>query len=237
MFTIQHLTTGFPGNALHENIEVTINPSEILLLVGSNGIGKSVFLKTLLNIHKPFSGQWFLDKTPLQSKSSQELADYISLLLPTPPNVENLTTVDIVISGRQRFLKPWTSNHSQIEFVKPIFDKIGIIHLWDKRFSNLSDGEKQKVMLARCLAQNTPIILLDEPMAFLDYPSRKEFLELIQTIAKTEQKYIILSSHDIEISLPYASKVLHLQSKRYSLHSNPLSLSAEQLFPGHEKTV
>jgi iron complex transport system ATP-binding protein len=231
MFTIQQLTTGFNHKLLHKDIDLSMQPGEILLLVGSNGIGKSVLLRTLLNIHKPLSGTWNLDQYPLHNKSSKDLSNYISLLLPTPPSIENLSSTDIVISGRQRFLKPWTTSESQFDFVRPIFNKIGIPHLWDKPFATLSDGEKQKVMLARCLAQETPIILLDEPMAFLDYPSRKEFLSLISTIARTEHKYILLSTHDIEISLPCANLVLHLLPNEFRIYNNPSSLTAQTLFP------
>ena len=137
-------------------------------------------------------------------------------MLPTPPSIELMTCIEIVLSGQQRFMKPWTISSSYQETqVMKYFELCQITHLAQKNFAQLSDGEKQKVMLARCLAQETPIILLDEPMAFLDYPSRKHFLSLIKKIAQTQQKTIIVSTHDIDISLPFANQILAFSENQW----------------------
>jgi iron complex transport system ATP-binding protein len=113
-----------------------------------------------------------------------------------------------------RFLNPWQWNYSDTaEIANQALAQTGAEAFALKQFASLSDGEKQKVMLARCLAQNTPVILLDEPLAFLDYPSRLEMLKLLQKIAKESQKIILFSSHDIEIGLPYADNLLFLKGK------------------------
>jgi iron complex transport system ATP-binding protein len=213
MLKIQELTTGIFQNKrtrlLHERISVEIPTSSVTLLLGANGIGKSVFLKTLLNLHPSLSGKIRYNEHSLSSLSSSERSHFISLMLPTPPTVELMSCIEIVLSGQQRFMKPWSiSSQSQENKVLEYFNQCQISHLANKNFAQLSDGEKQKVMLARCLAQETPIILLDEPMAFLDYPSRKHFLSLIKKIAQTQRKTIIVSTHDIDISLPFANQIL-----------------------------
>ena len=205
MLAIHEISTGFKIKnkltEIHSKISFSLESGSITLLLGANGIGKSVFLKTLLNIYKPLGGFVTLNGKQLSSMPNDELSSFISLMLPTPPN---MSALDIAMSGRQRFTKSWQLNNDENEAIVNSYFKIcGIEELKNKNFAQLSDGEKQKVMLVRCLSQETPILLLDEPMAFLDYPSRIQFLSLVKKFAEEQGKYIIISTHDIDISLPY----------------------------------
>lgn len=235
MLKLHELTTGFIKNqqthVLHEKISIALKPGTITLLLGANGIGKSVFLKTLLNIFKPISGNVEFENKYINELKSNELASIISLMLPNPPAIELMSALEIVMSGQQRFNKPWKAQQNEaLENVKLYFDKCKVSHLINKNFAELSDGEKQKVMLVRCLAQETPIILLDEPMAFLDYPSRKQFLQLIQEIAEKEGKYIIVSTHDIEISLPICNTIIALTKTNWQHYTQPNQFTPELIF-------
>jgi len=235
MLKIQELTTGFNQNrkihVLHENISLEILPGNIMLLLGANGIGKSVFLKTILNIIRSISGNVIFNQQTLNQLEANKLAEYISLMLPNPPSIELMTCLEVVLSGQQRFLNPWIlSQEKETKHAIQYFEKCKILHLIHKNFAQLSDGEKQKVMLARCLAQETPIILLDEPMAFLDYPSRKHFLSLIKEIAETQQKIILVSTHDIEISLPFASNILAFSKNKWQFFVNPSDFHPNLIF-------
>jgi len=235
MLAIHEISTGFKiknkSTEIHSKISFNLESGSITLLLGANGIGKSVFLKTLLNIYKPLGGFVTLNGKQLSSMPNDELSSYISLMLPTPPNIELMSALDIAMSGRQRFTKSWQLNNDKNEaIVNSYFRICGIEELKDKNFAQLSDGEKQKVMLVRCLSQETPILLLDEPMAFLDYPSRIQFLSLVKKIAEEQGKYIIISTHDIDISLPYANHILAFTKNRYQFFNDPKIFSTDLIF-------
>lgn len=235
MLNLKEITTGFnnkqKSQVLHENISIEIVPGTLTLLLGANGIGKSVFLKTLLNIFPALSGEIHFKNQPINQLPPNQLADFISLMLPNPPSIELMTAFEIAMSGQQRFQNAWKLNQNEEKSkISAYFEKCQIPHLIHKNFSELSDGEKQKVMLVRCLAQETPIILLDEPMAFLDYPSRKHFLSLIKKIAIEQNKIIIVSTHDIEISLPYANQILAFSKNKWQYFTQPETFSTDLIF-------
>lgn len=235
MFKINQISTGVFQKSqlkeLHSKITLQLKPKTLTLLLGPNGIGKSVFLKTLLNIYKPIEGSLTINDIVISNIPNEELAQYISLMLPTSPQIEFMSAFNIAMSGRHRFTQPWQLNnlHNQ-KIVEHYFCECNISHLMHSNFAQLSDGEKQKVMLVRCLSQETPIILLDEPMAFLDYPSRIQFLSLIKKIAQEQNKYVILSTHDIEISLPFADQILALTKGQFQVFNHISDFSPELIF-------
>lgn len=235
MLNLKEITTGFTNKqkyqVLHENISIEIAPGSLTLLLGANGIGKSVFLKTLLNILPAVSGEIYFNNQQINQLPPSQLADYLSLMLPNPPSIELMSAFEIAMSGQQRFQHAWKfDQHVERQKVSSYFEQCQIAHLSHKNFAQLSDGEKQKVMLVRCLAQETPIILLDEPMAFLDYPSRKHFLSLIKKIALEQNKIIIVSTHDIEISLPFADQILAFSKNKWQYFKRPEAFSTDLIF-------
>jgi len=242
MFAVHEISTGFKTktklNEIHTHISFNLNAGSITLLLGANGIGKSVFFRTLLNIYKPLNGFVAYNGKNLSDMPNDELASFISLMLPTPPNIELMSALDIAMSGRQRFTKSWQLHNDENEAIVNSYFKIcNIENLKDKNFEKLSDGEKQKVMLVRCLAQETPILLLDEPMAFLDYPSRKQFLSLIQKIAQEQGKIIMMSTHDIDISLPFANHILAFTKNEYQFFQDPKFFSTELIFSEKAQSI
>lgn len=236
MFNIHSISTQIPSNSngfnvLHENISFNLNPSDIVLLVGANGIGKSVFLKTLLKIQPTSNLDYAYNQTSLNNLKETDLASFMSLMLASPPNIELLSALEVILTGRQRFFSIFSrDNLKNNSMVFEIAKDLDIEHLLQRSFSNLSDGEKQKVMLARALAQDTPILLLDEPLAFLDYPSRIQFLTLLKKIAIEKSKIIILSSHDIDISIPFVTRILALSKNQHTHYLNPAEFSASDFF-------
>ena len=242
MLKLHEISTGFVKNrkthVLHENINIALAPGTVTLLLGANGIGKSVLLKTLLSIFKPIKGYVEFENQKINELKSDQLSGLISLMLPNPPSIELMSSFEIVMSGQQRFNKPWQTNQKDAqENIKRYFEKCKIEHLIEKNFAELSDGEKQKVMLVRCLAQETPIILLDEPMAFLDYPSRIQFLQLIKEIAEKQGKYIIVSTNDIEISIPICNSIIALTKNHWHHFTDPNQFTPENIFSETTKTI
>lgn len=202
------LQIGYKGQALMPAIDVALHEGEAVALVGANGSGKTTLFKTLTGSLKPVAGQVSLCAKPLDSYSPNERAKLFSLVLTEKPDDLFLKVFDIVAAGRY----PHSGLLAKLrdEDVAMIQEKLqitGIDHLIDRDFVSLSDGEKQKVMIAKALVQDTPIIYMDEPSAFLDYPSKVELLRLITRLASEEHKTILYSSHDLELLMKYAERM------------------------------
>jgi iron complex transport system ATP-binding protein len=215
--------------ALHTHLNFSLNAGEIMLLVGRNGVGKSILLKTLAGMHAPLSGSVEIQGKALGNLSESERASCVSMVLATPPQDLRLSVLEVVMSGRFRFSSGFKGYQKEDENMARHWLKKMNLEGWSERlFLSLSDGEKQKVMLARCWAQDTPLLLLDEPLAFLDYPSRKEFLELLSLLCREEGKAAIYSSHDLSLSLHYCNSVLQLKQEGHVYYSDPSELSGDQ---------
>ena len=234
MLNIQNLSTGFPQKALqlHQNVSLQLSAGSLVLMIGPNGIGKSVMLKTLCGLQSPMAGKVTVNGQDIHQTTAEKRAALTSILLATPPNIDQMSVFDMVISGRQRFLTGWRNpSQTDIHAAESALEKTGIQTLSHHPFGSLSDGVKQKVMLARCLAQDSAVILLDEPLAFLDYPSRLQFLKLLKNLAQTESKIIIYSSHDLQLSLQYCDRVIALSANRWQYFNTPEAVQITEIFP------
>ena len=214
---------------LHAQLDFSLNSGEIMLLVGRNGVGKSVLLRTLAGMQAPLKGSVQIQGQALGKLSESQRAACVSMVLATPPQDLRLSVLEVVMSGRFRFASSFKGYRGEDESIaRNWLNKMGLENWSDRLFLSLSDGEKQKVMLARCWAQDTPLLLLDEPLAFLDYPSRKEFLELLTSLCREQGKAAIYSSHDLSLSLQHCSSVLHLKQQGHAYYSDPSELSGDQ---------
>ncbi len=213
MLTIQSISTGIhESNILHTQLSFQLEQGEILLLVGTNGIGKSILLKTILGHLNPIKGSVFLGDNNIHQLDHSSRASLISLMLATPPQIEYMNGLEVAITGRQRFLSQWDKTQSYHEEIVLKFAKqFQMESILYKQFSKMSDGEKQKIMFIRCLLQETPLILLDEPLAFLDYPSKYHFLEQLHEHCQSTGAMAIISSHEIEMTQKYSQKLLWLK--------------------------
>ncbi len=212
---LKNLSIGYAtkGNSkvVAQGLNAAINSGELTCLLGCNGIGKSTLLRTLSAFQPALSGDVMLstpqasDARPLASFTDKELSRIIGIVLTEKPDVRNMTTEDLVGMGRSPYTGFWgtlTAEDSQI--VADAISMVGIEPLRGRMIHTLSDGERQKVMIAKALAQQTPIIYLDEPTAFLDYPSKVEMMQLLRRLAHEQQKTIFLSTHDVELALQLA---------------------------------
>ena len=202
------LHIGYKDKAILPPINVSLDEGNLIALIGPNGAGKSTLFKTLTAYIKPISGSIELMGKELSDYSSKEKAMLIGLVLTERPDDMFLKVYDVVASGRC----PYTNFFGKIEkedenIIQESLDIVGINHLKDRYFNTLSDGEKQKVMIAKTLAQNTPIIFMDEPTAFIDYPSKIELFSLMKMLSKERNKTIIFSSHDLELLLRYTDDI------------------------------
>ncbi len=233
--SIENLIIGYHRPLLENPFSLSLNPGEIWLLAGRNGSGKSTLLKTLSGLINPIKGNIYIHQQNLFTLDYFDRASLAGLVLSTPPLVGMLTAIEMVATSRLRFSKsPFVTPLNDESLLLSFLKQTGVEQLANRHFEKLSDGEKQKVMLARCLAQETPLIILDEPTAFLDYPSRKNLFSLISELSKSENKIFVLSTHDIDMALPFVSGLIFLNEQKNAeiiYNKDQLSsLKAENLF-------
>lgn len=198
------LSIGYEQKLVVPDINVTLHEGDIIALVGPNGAGKSTLFKTFSTHIKPVSGKIELFGKDLMSYSPKERAKLLGIVLTERPDDMFLKVFDVVAAGRYPYTGMFGKlSETDVDEIKVSLELVGVNHLIDRVFNTLSDGEKQKVMIAKAIAQNTPVIMLDEPTAFLDYPSKIELFSLLRKLAKEQGKAILFSSHDLELLLRY----------------------------------
>lgn len=215
------LHIGYKDKAILPPINVSLEEGSLIALIGPNGAGKSTLFKTLTAHIKPIGGSVELMGKELSEYSAKEKAMLIGLVLTERPDDMFLKVYDVVASGRC----PYTNFFGKIEkedetIIQESLDIVGINQLKDRYFNTLSDGEKQKVMIAKTLAQNTPIIFMDEPTAFIDYPSKIELFSLMKMLTKERNKTIIFSSHDLELLLRYTDDIWLISKGKRLISAN-----------------
>jgi len=207
---LQNLTNGLQLShqkqlVLQKNLNIKLQRGEFVCLLGPNGVGKSTLLRMLMGFLPPLNGKISYNNRDLKEISLKELSLLASVVLTDRFNDPYLTGRDVVSLGRY----PYTSWIGQLQkedwvMINKTVRSLGIEPLMEKVFQRLSDGEKQKVLIARALVQNTPFIFLDEPIAFVDSPGRVEIMEMLSDIAHRQRKGILMTTHDIETALEYA---------------------------------
>ncbi|MDO9511034.1 MAG: ABC transporter ATP-binding protein [Bacteroidales bacterium] len=196
-------------HCIQNELNLHLSAGKVYTLIGPNGAGKSTLIKTLAGFLPCVSGQILMNGQNLNAIPANQLARLLSVVFTDRPYTEHLRVYDMVAMGRH----PYTGFMGKLRSEDNIkIDKVlnitGIFSLKDRFFNDLSDGEKQKVMIAKSLAQETKIIMLDEPTAFLDFPSRIEVMQLLRKIAREESKAILLSSHDITLSFRLSDEII-----------------------------
>ena len=202
------LSIGYNDKTIVSDINVTLKEGDIIALIGPNGAGKSTLFKTFSTHIKPLGGKIELFGKDLMAYTPKERAKLLGIVLTERPDDMFLKVFDVVAAGRY----PYTGMFGKLSDkdereIKVSLELVGINQLIDRVFNTLSDGEKQKVMIAKAIAQNTPVIMLDEPTAFLDYPSKIELFSLLKKLAKEQKKAILFSSHDLELLLRYTDNL------------------------------
>ena len=213
IISISHLSVGYsPSLPVISDINIEVKSGQLTCLIGENGVGKSTLLKTLAGFLPKMGGDLLLDNRDIHSFSQRELARQVSIVLTQKPDVQNLTTEEIIGLGRS----PYTGFFGRLRaddraVVDDAITAVGIEKLRGRMIQTLSDGERQKVMIAKALAQQTPVILLDEPTAFLDFPSKAETFQSLRRMAHERDKIILLSTHDLELAVRFADCLLEVK--------------------------
>lgn len=211
MIDIKQLEIGYKHKretiSVFKNINTTLNAGDLVGLMGDNGIGKSTLLKTITGNLVPLSGEILLNSKNITSYSPQALAQLLSIVVTEKIGGFNLTVWDVVSTGRIPYINVFGKLSSEDEhIVISSLEQLNLFPLKDKLIDELSDGQRQKVMIAKSLAQQTPIIVLDEPTAFLDYTSKHHLFSILKKLCEEQGKLIIVSSHDLDLMKKYITK-------------------------------
>ncbi|NVK52645.1 MAG: ABC transporter ATP-binding protein [Flavobacteriaceae bacterium] len=218
-----------------KNINITINQATFTALIGKNGVGKSTLLRTLTKVQQPLSGNVYLKNKSISAYSHKELATELSLVLTDGLPESQLTVFELIALGRQPYTN-WIDKlqANDISKINWAIEQTEITHLKDKKFYELSDGQLQRVMIARALAQDTEIIILDEPTAHLDMHHTYKIFLLLKKLVATTGKTILISTHQINLALELVDELIVMKSNSIAsgrtqdiIESNAL----ETLFP------
>ena len=213
---LHHLTLGYGDRVLFADADLGFGWGEFTALIGRNGTGKSTLLRTIAALSAPLQGTIVIGGRNLNEMSSREIAEQISFVSTDEVRITNLKVADVVALGRAPYTN-WIGSLSEKDRMK-VSESLSLVGMSDfarKAMDTLSDGERQRVMIARALAQDTPIILLDEPTAYLDLPNRYEICLLLRELAHKQKKTIIFSTHDLSIALELCDTMAVIENGRF----------------------
>ncbi|MDR2810638.1 MAG: ABC transporter ATP-binding protein [Tannerellaceae bacterium] len=230
------LCIGYPGkgkkrNVVHEDMHLALFPAQVTCLLGMNGTGKSTLLRTLCGLQPPLAGKILLNDKPLHTYSQLQLSLAIGVTLTEKTNAGGITVYELVSLGRH----PYTGFFGRLkkrdrQVIEHSLQAVGIAHKAHRYVSELSDGERQKAMIAKTLAQECPVIILDEPTAFLDVAGRIETLILLRKLAGEQHKAILLSTHDIDQAIRMSDCLWLLQKDKPMQSGTPEDLMLNHTF-------
>ena len=217
MIRCENLHIGYDSRVIQRDLNFTLPDGTMTALLGANGCGKSTLLRTLAGLQPALSGTYSLsgeagltaERSDSNSGLSAERSKLLALVLTERISVESATVTDVVAMGRYpytSFLGTLTAADRRI--VREAMEQVGVAELADTYYNDHSDGEKQRILIAKALAQQTPVILLDEPTAHLDLPSRIRTLNLLRDIAHNQGKTILISTHELDLALRSADNIL-----------------------------
>ncbi len=214
-----HLTIGYqparrPVVRVAEQLSLTLKAGELVCLLGPNGAGKSTLMRTLAAMQPPLSGQIVLMGRPLPNFKPHDLAKHLAVVLTERVEAGHLSAYELVALGRYPYTD-WSGRLTEKDeqAVREAIEIVGAKPLAARPVSELSDGERQKIMVARALAQEPDLMLLDEPTAFLDLPRRVEIMRTLRKLTRDTHRAVLLSTHDLDLALRSADKLWLLSSK------------------------
>lgn len=233
---LNRITLRYGSRLLLDHISTDFKPGQLTALIGRNGSGKSTLLRAIAGLGGPADGEIRLCGAPLHGLPSHRLATTVSFVTTEKVRIANLTCEDVVSLGRAPYTN-WIGRMQRTDraVVAEALQRVGMTSFARKSMDRMSDGECQRIMIARALAQDTPIILLDEPTAFLDLPNRYSLATLLRQLAHEANKCILFSTHDLDVALTLCDTVALIDTPQ--LHHLPAGEMArsgwiERLFAG-----
>jgi iron complex transport system ATP-binding protein len=231
-FHTEGLTVGYHGVPLIRDIELSLRKGEILTLIGPNGAGKTTILKSIIRQLSPVGGLVYLDGKEMGELSGKELSTKLSVVLTDRVRPELMTCEDVVATGRY----PYTGRFGILSeedhrIVKESMELVHIEELADRDFLKTSDGQKQRIMLARAICQEPDIIVLDEPTSFLDMRYKLEFLSIIQKMSRQKNLSVIMSLHELDLAGRISDKIACVRGDKIDRFGTPEEIFSEGYVP------
>lgn len=229
-FQMKDLSVGYNGNALIRDINIGINKGEIVTLIGPNGSGKSTILKSITRQLKVVRGNVFFDDTSLLKLPYKELASKMAVVLTDRIKTELMTCHDIVATGRY----PYTGRLGILTqedecLVEEAMQAVHAQELGNRDFNAISDGQKQRVLLARAICQDPDVIVLDEPTSFLDVKYKLELLSILERMARQKKITVIMSLHEIDLAQKISDKIICVKGETISHYGSPEEVFTEEI--------
>lgn len=226
-----HLDIGYGRHAVQTDLNLAISRPEMISLIGTNGTGKSTLLRTLSGLQPPLAGTISIADRQLARISSAAKARLISIVLTDTFTTEHMTVYELVAMGRI----PYTSwadrlSHDDDAIIRRAIQDVNLAFKTDSPITELSDGERQRATIARALAQDTPLILLDEPTSHLDLPNRIEIMLLLKQLAEQQGKSIIISTHEVNLALQTSHTIWLLTREQALIAAPPADMIANPVF-------
>lgn len=234
ILSTSNLTIGYPSKkeniVIAENLNLNLQEGKLVTLIGANGIGKSTLLRTLCGIQKPLSGSVLLNDKDILKYEPLSLAQNLSLVLTDKLPPSNLTVFELVALGRQPYTN-WLGKLSDIDLekVNQAIELTQIQHLSNKKHHEISDGQLQKVLVARALAQDTPLIILDEPTTHLDLLHKVSIFKLLKKLSEATNKCILFSTHDIDLAIQLSDEMIVMTENKV-VKDQPCNLISKGVF-------
>lgn len=227
MIRLENISLSYGSRTILRDVSLHLRAGEFCALIGRNGAGKSTLLRALTS-----NAETIINGTPLGQLAPENMAQSVAIVTTERIRIENLLVEDLVAMGRAPYTN-WVGHLQDVdrEIVSKAIEAVGMSNFVGRDTSSLSDGELQRVMIARAIAQQTPIILLDEPTAFLDIPTRFEVCRLLADLAHKEGKTILFSTHDVDAALPVCDSFAIIENELLrKLATNEAEVEIERLF-------
>ena len=220
MISLRDFTIGYGKLRLLENVNADIGEATLTALIGRNGTGKSTLLRAIARLNTAYSGEVILNGRDIKRMRPAELAHTLALVTTDRTRIPNLRCEDVVAIGRAPYTN-WIGKMqpSDREIVMQSLASVGMEAYARRTMDTMSDGECQRIMIARALAQDTPVILLDEPTSYLDMPSRYTLVRLLRSLAHNKDKCIIFSTHELDIATEECDQVALIDEGRLRVAS------------------
>jgi len=228
MMEVKNVSYHYKGSPeVLKNVSFTMEPGKFLAILGNNGVGKSTLLKCFNHILKPDAGQVLLDGEDLLRKSGREVAKQVAFVSQSVPSTQ-MTVHDVVMLGRRPYMK-WGFTEEDHMIVHDAMHRLDVEDMRGRFLNQLSGGEKQKVMLARALAQQPKVLLLDEPTSALDIQNQYGVLKMVRDICHKDQMIAVVVIHDLNLALRFCDRFLLLKDGQVYRHGDRSILDSEAL--------
>ncbi|MGB3111111.1 MAG: ABC transporter ATP-binding protein [Psychrobacter alimentarius] len=221
----QSLTLGYHQQAIIDQLDIDIPKGKITVFVGSNGCGKSTLLKAFARLINPKQGQVILNGADIQQRSTSQVARELSILPQSPQAPESMSVYQLVRMGRyphQNWLKQWSETDEQK--VMEALERASLLDLKDRSVDSLSGGQRQRAWIAMTLAQDTDVILLDEPTTYLDLAHQIDVLDLLYDLNREQNKTIVMVLHDLNLACRYAHFMVAIADKKVFAKGDPADI-------------